>query len=382
MSSSKGNPFKRGKTWTFIYYTYDESGKRKQHWKGGYTTKEEAESELEKVKAKITLGILEKQDSTMKLGKYLDSWFDIHKLTLQPNTINGYSNNIDRHIKPALGNIKLKDLKPAQIQRFYTSLIKDKRLSAKSVIYVHNVLKIALKSAVENGLLNENVCTKVKPPKAEKYVAHPLTLEQMKTLIKEIEGKRYEVEIKLAMLLGLRRGEVLGLKFSDVDFNRHTISIQRQVSTIKDITEEHSTSYYGLKPLKSKSSNRVLYISPEVEKLINRKKIYNDTMKKKIGKDYYNYDLICCNDMGDLLSPQTLYHAFKRTIKKCELPDKTRFHDLRHSYATLCIDLNVPIKVLSQSLGHSSTAITDLVYADSIRAKQELAGLISNALSN
>ena len=104
-------------------------------------------------------------------------------------------------------------------------------------------------------------------------------------------------------------------------------------------------------------------------------------MKKKIGKDYYNYDLICCNDMGDLLSPQTLYHAFKRTIKKCELPDKTRFHDLRHSYATLCIDLNVPMKVLSQSLGHSSTAITDLVYADSIRAKRELSGVISNALS-
>ena len=89
--------------------------------------------------------------------------------------------------------------------------------------------------------------------------------------------------------------------------------------------------------------------------------------------------MLCCDDCGDVLSPQTLYHAFKRALKECNSPD-IRFHDLRHSYATLCIDLNVPIKVLSQSLGHSSTAVTDAVYADSIRAKQELANMIGDAI--
>lgn len=194
--------------------------------------------------------------------------------------------------------------------------------------------------------------------------------------MKALEGHRYETEIKLAMLLGLRRGEVLGLKYSDVDFARHTIAIQRQVSTIKDDTKTDNKSYYGLKCLKSESSNRVLSTSPEIEQLIKRKKAYNDLQAQKLNEAYSSLDLICCDEVGNVLSPQTLYHAFKRV-----LDTNTRFHDLRHSYAVLCIDLNVPIKVLSQALEHSSTAVNDSVYADSIRAKQELAGLVSNALS-
>ena len=190
----------------------------------------------------------------------------------------------------------------------------------------------------------------------------------MQALMKALDGHRYETEIKLAMLLGLRRGEVLGLKFSDVDFDRHTISIERQVSTIKDDTKHNNTSYYGLKKLKSESSNRVLSISTEIEQLIKRKQAFNELQAQKLGKEYIDLDLICCDDMGGVLSPQTLYHAFKRIMEKSNLPTNTRFHDLRHSYAVLCIDLNVPIKVLSQAMGHSSTAVTDAVYADSIRA--------------
>ena len=204
---------------------------------------------------------------------------------------------------------------------------------------------------------------------------------QIRLPMKALEGHRYETEIKLAMLLGLRRGEALGLKYSDVDFARHTIAIQRQVSTIKDDTKKDNKSYYGLKCLKSESSNRVLSTSPEIEQLIKRKKAYNDLQAQKLNEAYSSLDLICCDEVGNVLSPQTLYHAFKRILEKCGLPTNTRFHDLRHSYAVLCIDLNVPIKVLSQALGHSSTAVTDSVYADSIRAKQELAGLVSNALS-
>ncbi|MBP1535129.1 MAG: site-specific integrase [Ruminococcus sp.] len=381
MSSNKGNPFKRGNTWTFIYYTYDESGKRKQHWKGGYSTKAEAEKALKEYKAKSALGQIEKADSSETLESYLDRWFNIHKQTLQPNTINGYNTNINNHIKPALGKIKLKNLKPAVIQNFYSMLMSDKNLSAKTVKYIHNVLKISLKAAVSDGLIKENVCEKVKPPKVPKYKAQLLTREQIQTLMKALNGHRYETEIKLAILLGLRRGEVLGLKFSDVDFARHTIAIQRQVSTVKDDTKNDNTSYYGLKKLKSESSNRVLSISSDIEQLIKRKQAFNELQAQKIGKEYNDLDLICCDDMGNVLSPQTLYHAYKRLLEKCDLPKRTRFHDLRHSYAVLCIDLNVPLKVLSQALGHSSTAVTDAVYADSIRAKQELAGMISDALN-
>jgi site-specific recombinase, phage integrase family len=125
----------------------------------------------------------------------------------------------------------------------------------------------------------------------------------------------------------------------------------------------------------------VLYISKDIENLILRKRIYNNAQKEYFGKEYHDYGLICCSDNGEPMSPQTLYHAFKRIIKACGFPNDVRFHDLRHSYATLCIDLNIPIKVISQALGHSSTAITDEVYADSIEAKKNLADIISQAVT-
>lgn len=374
----KGNPFMRGNSWTFIYYVYDENGKRHQKWKGGYATREDAVKDLEIYKAKAKLNQIF-ISSDENLEHYLNRWFSVHKLTLQPSTINGYNGIIQKHIIPALGKVKLKNLKQTAVQNFYRMLLEDNELSPKSVVYVHNVLKTALKCAVDDKLIEENVCLKVKPPKVPKYKSALLSKEQMNILLSYLKGKRYETEIYLAVMLGLRRGEVLGLMYDDVDFERHTISIQRQVSTTKDTTQKN-TEYYGIKKLKSESSNRVLYISEDIEDIIRRKMMYNESQKRLLGNDYQDNGLICCSDDGTVMSPQTLYHAFKRILKECELPD-VRFHDLRHSYATLCIDLNVPIKVLSQSLGHSSTAVTDSVYADSIRAKQELASMIGNAIN-
>ncbi len=258
-----------------------------------------------------------------------------------------------------------------------------KGLSAKTVRYVHNVLKVALNSAVDDKLIAENPCVKVKLPKVNPYKATLLFVEQIQQLFEYLNNNRYEVEIKLACLHGLRRGEVLGLKFSDINFEKHTMTINRQVTIIRtyDEQKEKKESYYGLKSLKTEKSNRVLEMSDETEHLIRLKKIWCDERKKYLADMYEDNDLICCNEDGTILSPQTLYHAFKRILKACDLPDM-RFHDLRHSYATLCVDLNIPIKVISQVLGHSSTAVTAEVYADSISAKKELAERISNAITD
>ena len=374
----QGNPYLRGNTWTFIYYVKDEFGHRKQVRKGGYATKEEAEKDLKIYKAKVELNQIF-VGSEITLDKYLIGWFSEHKKKLQPNTVNGYNGIIQKHIIPEIGDVQLKKLSPTLIQNFYKTLMDKKSLSAKTVKYVHNVLKIGLNAAVDDNLIENNPCLKVKPPKVPKYKSKILTKEQMKILLSYAKGSKYESEITIAVMLGLRRGEVLGLKFGDVDFDRHTISIERQVSTVRDDTKKRNETYYGIKCLKSESSCRVLAINSEIENCIRRKRQFIDSQKKKLGKDYVDNDLICCKENGEVLSPQTLYHAFKMMLEKCGLPD-VRFHDLRHSYATLCIDLNVPIKTLSQSLGHSSTAVTDHVYADSILAKQELPDRISNAV--
>lgn len=317
-----------------------------------------------------------------KAETHICKWFYLHKKMLEPNTINDYYTNIHKQIVHCIGKIELKDLKPTTLEQFYVSLMEEKGISAKTVKYIHNVLKTSLKSAVDDRLLDTNVCLKAKTPKVPKFKGKLLSKEQLKTLFEVLSDDRYETEIKLAATLGLRCGEVLGLKFSDLNTERQTLHIQRQVSIIRDNTKDKHENYYGLKSLKNESSNRVLCIFEDIEDLILRKQIYNNAQKENLDTEYHDYGLICCSDNGELMSPQTLYHAFKRIIKTCRFPNSVRFHDLRHSYVTLCIDLNIPIKGISQALGHSLTAVTDEVYADSIEAKKNLADIISQAVKS
>ena len=379
--SKKGNPFLRGNTWTFIYYVTNADGTKTQRWKGGYKTKKEAEEDLKVYKAKSTLRQTIPVGS-MLLKDYLEKWFTTHKKMIANNTINGYNVNIHNHIIPAIGNIKLKNVKPTLLEGFYADLLNEKKLSPTTIKYVHNVLKVALKDAVNDKLIDSNPCLLAKRPKCVKYKSKLLTQEEMQTLFDFIKNNRYEVEIKLAAVLGLRRGEVLGIKESDLDTTLHTLHIQRQVTIVKDTTDTNNSKnnkINGIAPLKSESSDRILFISEDVENLLLRKIEFNKAIKKQLGNAYHDEGLINCSDDGTPMSPQTLYHAFKRILKACGLPN-VRFHDLRHSYATMCIDLNIPLKVISQNLGHSSTAVTDEVYADSIKAKASVADIIARNL--
>lgn len=373
------NPFKRGNTWTFYYYVKDAYGKRKQVWKGGYATKKEAEDDLKVYKAKAALGQIPTTTSrNLNLSDYLWQWLADRKQQLQPNTITSYAGVIKNHIVPAIGSIELCKLTPQIIQTFYTDL--STQLNPKTIQLIHSVLKVALKEAMAAGRA-DNIMSQVKPPKITKYKSKLLSQAQLMILMQALLNHKYETEIKLAIMLGLRRGEVLGIKEEDIDFDLHTLSIRRQVSIIKDSTTfKKGEAYYGLKCLKSVSSNRTLYISAEIEDLFRRKIEYNHCQKNKLKDKYNNLGLVCCNSRGNVISPKALVDNFKRVLRECNLPN-VRFHDIRHSYATLCIDMNVPIKVLSQALGHSSIAITDAVYADSINAKRELANIVSKAIA-
>ena len=271
--NKKGNPFKRGSTWTFIYYETDLDGNKRQRWKGGYKTKKEAEEDLKKYQANAILNRVATPCSMTVEQLINENWFPVHRKKLEANTINGYLNNINRHIIPAIGNIKLKDLKPAIIESFYFNTLTDvKKLSPRSVKYVHSVLKTALNYAVKNKITEYNVCNDVELPKIKKYKSKLLTQEQTRILIKHISGKRYETEITLALALGLRRGEILGIRISDIDFDNHILTICNQVTTnkVKD-TSTADEVYYGLKCVKTECSNRELCISEPIEKLLKKK---------------------------------------------------------------------------------------------------------------
>jgi len=226
MYSKRGNPFKRGKAWTYIYYITDpQTGKKASKYKGGFATKKEAEQALKETEAQILMGQYV-QDKKTTLEQYINQWFyEIHLPNIKPNTINGYRNNIDKHIIPALGQIPLSKLLRTDIQKFYNSLLTEKELSVTSVLYVHRVLRKALREAVLNDLLVKNPCEGIKLPKRKKYQATVLDTEQIKELLRAVIGSKCELEVLLAITLGLRRGEVLGLRFQDFDFEKKTVKV-------------------------------------------------------------------------------------------------------------------------------------------------------------
>ncbi len=380
-SSKRGNPFKRGKTWTFVYYVKDENGKRVQKWKGGYATKKEAEADLRIYRAKSELGLI-KLTSDMTLKEYFDSWYPVHIKTLAPSTINSIHSQSYNHIIPALGSVKLKDLNAIIIQKFCFDLVEQKGLCASSVRKIYEILKSILNSAIENDVLTKSPCKKVVLPKSQKHRAILLSAEQLHILFRLLEGNPYEVPVKLACLHGLREGEVLGIRFQDVNFETHQLHIRKQVTTTCIYSDrKENDEPYALKDLKTESSQRTIEMSEETERLLKKQMERTLQQKELAGDTYEDNDLIFCSDNGKPFSPRKLRYDFSKVIEQCGFPHM-RFHDLRHTYATLCVDLNVPLKVISQALGHSNVNITAEIYADSIKAKKELAEKISNAISS
>ena len=392
----KGNPFKRGSTWTFIYYVTDETGKRHQKWKGGYLTKEDAEIELAKHQFEARTGkrtINSKENDSLKT--YMEIWFGIHRRGLKPNSANAYYMDMNKRIFPYIGHLRLKEITPLTLKSLYYQLL-DEGLAPKTIARVHSLIKIALQAAIDEGYIYDNPCQKVKPPSIPRYKATILSKEEMQKLITFLSKRhisRYDNAIKLAMLLGLRRGEVLGIKVEDIDFENHTLSIQRQVNVTYDIAQviedrkkrtkktirkyekNGAAKYFGLTPPKSDSSIRTLFISPEVEEIFRLQMKIVERIKSK-NEQFVDRGLLFCSDFGDVVYPEDLTKRFKVVLEACGLPNM-RFHDLRHSYATLCVDMNIPIKTISQSLGHSSIYVTDFIYADSISVKKNLSNIIS-----
>lgn len=190
-----------------------------------------------------------------------------------------------------------------------------------------------------------------------------------------------ELEVLIALTLGLRRGEVLGLKFEDFDFVSKTVHIQRQVTIVKDNTKLEKTQdclLWGIKDLKTTESNRIIYVPQTILDAVEKRKLKIDKDKQRLGTQYVDLGLVCCMENGMYQNPQTVYSRFKKLLEDAELPN-IRFHDLRHSYATALLDLDVPLKVISKTLGHSSINITADIYCDVLEKKRQPADVVQNA---
>jgi integrase len=301
----------------------------------------------------------------LKLGEYLGRWLtDSVRDTVRPTTFERYEQVVRVHIRPALGKVKLKNLTSAHVRGLYRQKL-DAGLSSRTVQYVHVTLHKALKQAVSDGLIPRNVTEAAKPPQVRREEMQPLTAEQVKVLFEAAKGDRLEALYVLAVTTGLRQGELLGLRWDDIDLEVGTLQVRRTLTTAKGGPV--------LSTPKTKGSRRSVKLSQTALKALRSHLERQLEEIDRVGDLWCENGLIFASEGGSLLSRQHVTaHRFKPLLKRAGLPE-IRFHDLRHTCATLLLIKNVNPKVVSEMLGHSSIAITLDTYSHVLPTMQESA---------
>lgn len=339
------------------------------------------------------------EPSKMTLSEWLDIWAAEYMGDKKWSTSKTYKANIATHIKPALGAVKLSQLAPHMIQKFYNTLLKSGRtipkrdengkivkkngktvteqvpLNAKTVRNIHGTLTKALSVAVSVGYLRSNPCDRVTLPRVEKKEIQPLTDELVKEFLKAASEDEYEIILKVILFTGLRESEAMGLTWDCVDFKTGTLNICKQLQ--KRPLGEGGFVFTSLKNNKT----RILRPAPFVMELLKRRQQEQDAQRLLTGPAWEAWStpaerksaLVFTTASGSHLSPQTVYLHYKRLAAKIGVPE-SRLHDLRHTFAVLSLQNGDSVKTVQGNLGHATASFTLDVYGHvSERMKEESA---------
>ncbi len=297
--------------------------------------------------------------SKMTVGQWLDIWQRDYLGGVKPFTVQNYAQHIKNHLKPALGAIKLNALNAHTIQGFYNGLgvAQDGKpgLSPKTIKNLHGVLHKALQQAVKLGYLRFNPADACELPRIERKEIQPLDDEAMSAFIEAVRGHRFEAIYLTMLFTGMRRGEACGLLWDCVDLERGTIRIDKQLQNIPGQPGE-----YRLVSTKN-GKGRTITAAASVVKLLKKHRAQQSENRLKAGPLWQDHGYVFCNEVGDHLSPSTVYHGYKRIVASIGLPD-ARLHDLRHSYAVASLRAGDDIKTVQGNLGHHAAAFTLDVY--------------------
>ena len=296
-----------------------------------------------------------------KLGEYLEDWLEnVHKSKIRIGTYVNYKKLIN-YIIADLGGIWLQKLTPQQVQAFYAKKL-DGQLSSKVVHDIHGVLHLALTNAVRWGMVSRNVCDLVTPPTIVSREVVPLSVEQARTLIYHVRGHRLEVLLATAVVTGMRRGELLALRWSDIDFPHRRLLVLHSVNFM---------AHYGYvegKP-KTAAGKRVVSLPTFLLDMLREHSIQQDELRETTPM-WIDHNLVFPNLTGGYLHPNHMGETFRELLKEAGLPP-IRFHDLRHSAATILLGMGVNIKVIQELLGHSDISITLGLYSHLLPSMQQ-----------
>ena len=308
------------------------------------------------------------------IGAWMEVWFEnVAKIKVRASSHQSYRGYIDNHIMPNIGSIPLEKLTTMDLQKFYRKLLtkgrverkesekQPKGLSAKTVRNINQVISSAMDFAVAQKIIPENPCKAVALPKAEHKEMQTIPAEQLQAFLQEAKATGVYEMYYIELATGLRRGELLGLKWTDIDWKNGIIKVRRQVARVDGQIVEA--------PLKTKNSYRAVTISQQAIEVLKQQ-------KEKTNDQY-----VFPSPNGGPISPDSVNNMLKRVLARAGIP-KVRFHDLRHTFATIALQNGVDIKTVSGMLGHFSAGFTLDTYAHvTTAAQKEAAQTMGNVLS-
>jgi integrase len=333
----------------------------------------------EEAHQKLTVALFERQGGGdtdgpggMKLGEFLDTWLErTAKGRIRAHTYKGYEVNVRVHLKPALGHWPLNRLEPMHVQDLIDEKLRQ-GLSPTSIRYMHGILRNALNHAVRWNYVQRNPAALVDGPRVERQEIQPFTRDDAQRFLQAIKGDRLEALYTVALTMGLRQGEALGLRWRDVDLDMGYIRVTRQLQRIN-----HK---YELVELKTARSRRTLAVPAAIVAGLHRHKARQTGEHDAAGRRWHDTDLVFCRPNGYPLSGSVITHRFQDLLARAGL-ERRRFHDLRHSCATLLLAQGVPARVVMEVLGHSQISLTLNTYTHVLpELKREAADRMNDLL--
>jgi integrase len=303
-----------------------------------------------------------------QVGQFLTHWVeDVQKQSIRPRTYERYEEIVRLHLVPGIGHHQLQKLSPQHLQSFYTKKLEE-GLSTTTVSSFHNVLHKALETAVRWNLIARNPCDLVSPPRRKRFEMQPLSMQQIHQLLAAARGHRLEALFILALATGMRRGELLALKWQDLDLEKGTLQVRRILTRIP--SKLPGKGFEETEPKTDKGRRSIVLPSFTVEAL-KQHRLRQLEAKLKAGSAWQDHDYVFCTSVGTHLNPtRDVLDVLKSFLEKAGLP-AIRFHDLRHSSATMLLGMKVHPKIVQEILGHSQMSITMDIYSHVLPTMQE-----------
>jgi integrase len=341
---------KNGRWVATLTVGYDANGKQKRLSFSG-KTQAEVRDALERAKADRGKGVLV-ANANLGFEAYFAQYLEFKRGHVRHNTYKSLEYLGRLHLVPRLGKIPLSKLTALNVQGFVTDMLRDGK-GPHVVAGAMRVLKMALRQALRWDLIGRNPADNVKPPKLEREEMKVWTGEEAARFLRVAEGHRLYAVFYLALCTGMRKGELVGLRWEDVNFAASSLVVRNNLIRID--------GKLTLQPPKTNSSRRLIHLPPDAIAVLEEHRTRQESERREVGDIWEDSGMVFTSEIGTMLDPSNLSGFFKRLIKQAGVPD-IRFHDLRHTCASLLFRMGIPAKVVSDRLGHANVGFTLQVY--------------------